>query len=235
MDAQAFRTQAMPVTQAHRTFDKLFGIGAGKTGTTTLSVIMHLLGLRVAPQVDGELFGRQASRGALDALRRYVEAHDAFQDYPFSTGLTFAQVDALFPRSKFILTHRPADEWFRSLTRFHSKVVNGRAEAARPTEEQLRARDRLYPGYTADRWSTSWLHVVDEDLSPRVDWDLAYDREHFIARYEQRNATVVRHFAERPDDLLVIDLTRETDTSRIVEFLGLPGSLVTDVPHANRT
>ena len=46
---------------------------------------------------------------------------------------------------------------------------------------------------------------------------------------------IVRHFSERKNDLLVIDITKEKNTNKIVEFLNLPSLLVTAMPYSNKT
>jgi len=235
-DLAAFRRLSVPLCQGHRLFNKVFGIGANKTGTSTLQAVFSILGLDVAPQQPGELAGLAAYRGRFEPLVDYIRRHDAFQDAPFSIKSTYAQVDALFPGSRFILTHRPAEEWFESLLQFHRKIFGCRPDQARPQPEQVQRFHYLFEGYLAVMAEANWLlDVRGPDLSLSRDWSLNYDPAHYMARYEQRNAEIVRHFSERPDDLLVIDLTRETDTTRIVDFLGLPRALVTAMPHLNKT
>lgn len=64
---------------------------------------------------------------------------------------------------------------------------------------------------------------------------LLFDKDRYIEIYTQRNKAIVRHFSERPDDLLVIDITREKNTRKIVDFPRLPKRLATAVPHFNKT
>ena len=45
--------KSIPICIANRTFDKVFGIGANKTGTSSLAAIFAILGLNVAPQQEG--------------------------------------------------------------------------------------------------------------------------------------------------------------------------------------
>lgn len=224
-----------PVCQAHKRFNKAFGIGANKTGTTSLQQILQIIGLKVAPQQEGELLGMQAYRGHFGGLSGYIERYDAFQDAPFSVKTTFAQVDALFPGSKFILTVREPEAWFNSLRNFHRKIMRVPAGQPGPTREHIEGFGYLYPGYLAQLAQANYLLQEGDDGRLRVNWDLAYDRDHYVAGYLERNRAVMRHFSERPDDLLVIDLTLESDTARVVDFLGLPTSLVTPMPHANKT
>lgn len=234
LTADGVRQRTYPICQAIKTFDKVFGIGANKTGTTSLQAVFYVLGLKVAPQDEGELCTLGAHRGDLRRLQRYVEAYDAFQDAPFSTKSYYAQLDALFPDSKFVLTIREPEIWFRSLCQFHQKRL-GVADLREITPERLRAFDYRFPGYFARNAETNWLTKVGEDGRLVRDWSLLYDRDHYLRLYQNRNEEIQRHFSERPGDLLVIDLTQESDTSKIVEFLGLPRSFATTMPRLNVT
>jgi Sulfotransferase domain len=90
---------------------KVFGIGFHKTGTTSLSRALKLLGYRVCGPV-GVRDPRIAERAEEMALAQ-VERFDAFQDNPWP--LLFRALDERYPGSKFVLTVRPAEEWIRSL------------------------------------------------------------------------------------------------------------------------
>jgi hypothetical protein len=48
-----------------------------------------------------------------------------------------------------------------------------------------------------------------------------YDRDALIATYELHNSSVKRYFAQRSDDLLVVDLSEERAAQRVIEFLGM--------------
>jgi Sulfotransferase domain len=232
MDLNQFRQISVPLCAASKSFNKVFGIGANKTGTTSLQAIFHILGLNVAPQQDGELCGVQAYNGNLRPLSDYINKYDAFQDAPFSIKSTYAQVDALFPGSKFILTYRDADTWFESLLRFHKKILG--VPVDQPiTRERAATFPYLYPGYIPLLTRIDWLQDVDGETGLKTDWNLLYDAEHYKNLYRARNQEILRHFSERGGDLLVIDITKEKDTRKIVEFLGLPEQLITDIPHLN--
>jgi len=232
MDLNQFRQISVPLCAASKSFNKVFGIGANKTGTTSLQAIFHILGLNVANQQEGELCGVQAYNGNLRPLVDYINKYDAFQDAPFSIKTIYAQADALFPGSKFILTYRDADAWFESLLRFHKKILG--VPANQPiTRENSANFPYLYPGYADLLNRINWLHDVDGEAGLKIDWNLLYNAEHYKNIYRARNHEIVRHFSERSRDFLVIDITSEKDTRKIVEFLGLPEQLITHVPHLN--
>lgn len=213
----------------------MFGIGANKTGSTSLSQVFDDVGLVLAPQAEGELTAAPLSRGNFRPLVDYVAKYDAFQDVPFATKATYAQVDALFPGSKFVLTVRDPDAWFESFLNHHRRNL-AVSPPRLPVEADFRGpHQHLYDGFRTFKFESDWLLTVDEgSLHCSRDWRLLFDRETFIRAYVRRNTEVVRYFSERPADLLVIDVSRETSTEKIVRFLGLPGSLVGDMPHLNK-
>ncbi|MEX2371561.1 MAG: sulfotransferase family protein [Bacteroidales bacterium] len=60
------------------------------------------------------------------------------------------------------------------------------------------------------------------------------DREHTISVFKRHNANVMEYFSDRPDDLLVVDFTKEDGWELLCQFLGKE---VPDVPfpHYNKT
>lgn len=76
---------------------KVFGIGLSRTGTSTLTRALEILGLRPIHYPT-----------SIDQVR----AHGAAADLPVAG--SFERLDALFPRSRFIYTFRPLDAWLES-------------------------------------------------------------------------------------------------------------------------
>ncbi|MGV6846887.1 MAG: sulfotransferase [Marinibacterium sp.] len=216
-------------------FNKVFVIGAGKTGTKTCLEIMQRLGLNVAPQEEAERnVVHPLLRGDIAPLKAYVEKYQAFQDVPFSHGQTYAQVDALFPGSKFILTIRDPETWFRSFYRFAHLVAEHR-KLPKPSRELLESYDYPYPGGLADLVRATALDFLGPLGRPVTNWHLFLDKTTHIQGYRQRNTAIHRHFLFRPEDLLVIDLSKEKDVSRIARFLGLPQDVNFAMPHKHKT
>lgn len=91
----------------------------------------------------------------------------------------------------------------------------------------------LHPNYLQNVVQRHAVSVVDYEI--HYDWSLVYNKEHRIEIYERRNREIIEYFQDRQDQLLVLDVTREKDNSAIVEFLGLPGELIGDLPHLNRS
>lgn len=118
---------------------KIFGIGLGKTGTTSLHFALELLGFRSAhaSSVLSDVINHEAQnhRPLLSTLE---EQYDAFIDWPISH--LYRQLDYRFPGSKFILTLRDPVARYRS--------------AARHIQEDQSRRDRGL--------SYAWTHLVAE-------------------------------------------------------------------------
>ena len=217
---------------------KVFCVGYNKTGTTTIEAVLRNLGYRMPGQARQEaLVVEETFRGNFVPLRTLCSSYDAFQDMPFSQGVIYAIVDSMFPGSKFILTVRDSNEWFESLVRFHLGGILKKAgvESLEEFGEQT-FKDKaiyLHPNYLQNVVQRHAVSVVDYEI--HYDWSLVYNKEHRIEIYERRNREIIEYFQDRQDQLLVLDVTREKDNSAIVEFLGLPGELIGDLPHLNRS
>lgn len=217
---------------ANKTYSKVFGIGANKTGTTTLERVLKDFGLNM-PRQELQIASifNQVKFGNYREVKNFVDMYDAFQDQPFSSGINYAVVDALFPGSKFILTVREPEAWFDSLLSFTCSVFNVTQKEL--NEKVLEKSDYCFRGF----WKASVIPEVLKisDYTSVEDWSLFLKKDHFIQSYSQRNSAVIHYFRERPDDLLVIDLTKEETTRKINEFLGIPKEYTFKMPHLNQS
>ena len=219
------------------TFDasanKIFGIGYNKTASTTLEAILRHYGFRLPKQLEQEqALAGVPFNGDFSKLRDFIAEYDAFQDVPFSQFDTYIACDVLYPGSKFILTIRDPDHWFASYVRYYRKAYGFTPEEELNEASFLGKDLYLFPGYVHGLMRHSLLVANDQNcVAP--DWSKVFDPTHFKALYMQRNTAIVRYFSNRPQDLLVIDLSKEVDTSRIVAFLGLTKEKIIPVPHLN--
>ena len=202
---------------------KYFCIGRNKTGTTSLKKAFVDLGYPVGDQRIAEvLFDKYYSRGEFQPIVEYCQSAQIFQDVPFSWPETFKHLDKAYPGSKFILTVRnDAEQWYRSLTRFHAKKWgrNGRI----PTSEDLKNAtyiDKGNPYKLIELYGTS-----DED---------PYNKEILIAHYNKHVQDVMDYFRHRTKDLLIINLADKNSYQRFVEFLNID-SPYDDFPWENKT
>lgn len=233
MNAAEFTRMVQPIVLSNRTYSKVFGIGANKTGTTSLEAIFRLYGFNVPNQHTQEmLITWQTYCGNYGPFRKFVEQYDFFQDQPFAVGPTYVVADALFPGSKFILTERDPDAWFASVCRYIGKL-HGFDDMSQVKEEDMRKIGYIFPGYSYE--NTKRALTEFEDGKPVVRWNLLFDRDYFISKYLQRNRDVRHYFLGREKDLLVIDFSKEQSTQKICRFLGIPEQFATPLPHLNRS
>lgn len=93
-------------------FNKIFGVGLSRTGSTSLGAAFEILGYSHFGSSkkllrESKLLGDYSN--VFDIARRY----DSFEDLPWA--LIYRELDQEFPDSKFILTVRSSSEaWLRS-------------------------------------------------------------------------------------------------------------------------
>jgi len=222
---KAIRIAAREWSRARRVRGKTkyFCIGRNKTGTTSLQVAFKELGFIVGRQRPAEILcDKYYYRGEFGPIIEYCKTAQVFQDVPFSLPETYKHLDQAFPGSKFILSIRDSPEqWYQSVVRFQSKKF-GR-DGKLPTAEDLHNAVYVRKGWLLNRLK---LYGLTED-DP-------YNKEQMIAHYEKHNREVREYFAERPGDLLVINLAEPGSYGRFLDFIGAKSSR-TEFPWENRS
>ena len=166
------------------------------------------------------------------AFDDFVSRYDAFQDMPFSEGLTFVAADALFSNSKFILSVRDPDDWYVSVKAFHKKIYDINPDSA--TESDVYEKfNYLYKGFGYDV-KRRFLTFFSKSNSS-VDWEKLYNRDLYIDHYVYRNNLIKKYFTDAPHKLLVIDVTKEATTKKLCDFLNIPPQFVIPMLHKNKT
>lgn len=189
---------------------KVFCIGCNKTGTTSIGAALESLGYRVGDQQVAERLIGDWARRDFGRIVGYCRSADAFQDVPFSLDDTYQALDEAFPGSKFVLTVRgSADEWFDSLTRFHTRLLR---KNRLPTAEDLRSFEYNEPGWMWEAHRAIFLDGADESL--------LYNREYYKQQYDAHNRAVQKFFKWRRDDLLVLNLGTSDAMVSLCRFLG---------------
>lgn len=122
--------------------------------------------------------------------------------------LFFRELDEWFPGTKFVLTVRDEDAWMRSRRNHFGR-----------------------PALVA-RYARIQALVFGDVPLPEV------DEAPYRARYRAHNEAVLAHFANRPDDLVVIELGQGDEWGRLCGHLGLEPPLGKDgrllpFPHTN--
>ena len=108
--------------------------------------------------------------------------------------------------------------------------------------------DALYPGSKfilterkPEKWYNSVSYHVGDLSSPMHEWLFGRgkglprnDKKHALNVFVKHRENVIEYFKDRPDDLLIIDITKIKNWDTICTFLGeaIPE---TAFPHANRT
>jgi len=201
---------------------KVFCIGLNKTGTTSMELILKDFGYILGDQAEAEHLMDDWAIRDFRRIVKYCETADAFQDLPFSVDFTYQALDYAFQGSKFILTVRNnADEWYQSMIRFHSKIME---TSGLPTIDDLKNFS-----YREKGWNWRQLQNIFG-----VDESNPYNESLFKRYYTNHNRQVMEYFKYRPSDLLVLNLANPSAMQFLCDFLDIKyeGQLI---PHLNKT
>lgn len=94
---------------------KVFCLGLSRTGTTSLTEALRILGYNAVHFPIGIL---RYQKGLLKLNTKAVQEFDALSDMPVA--LMYKELDRAFPGSKFILTTRDVDSWASSMQRLNT-------------------------------------------------------------------------------------------------------------------
>jgi hypothetical protein len=89
---------------------KVFGLGFHKTGTSTLASVLSKLGYKVCGQQNA--LAKNFINGDIQTFVELAKNFDAFEDDPWHQ--LYKEMDKAFPNSKFILTDRNVNDWYKS-------------------------------------------------------------------------------------------------------------------------
>lgn len=116
-----------------RGYERVFGIGAARTGTSSLARAFVLLGFRHTSW-DADLW-QLYERGDYEPIFRIADRFESFDDGPWNGRDFYRELDRRYPRSKFVLTVREPRSWLASHERHFS------AEGARRIPERYLVAD----------------------------------------------------------------------------------------------
>lgn len=182
---------------------KVFGLGLSKTGTSSLTDALNILGIKSVhyPHDDrtfDELRGGNYNLSILEQYQGIVDIPVA----PF-----YAQLDGLYPKSKFILTTREKNAWLASCDTHWRLMIEWRDN---------------FPQFKR----------FHEFISACVYGTLSFNPNRFAYVYDTHVKNVYDYFENRPDDFLVIDICAGEAWEKLCPFLGME---IPDCPfpHAN--
>ena len=170
---------------------KVLGVGLGRTGTASLAAALDRLGIPSRHHVTYDGGLDGASREA--ACRAVLERYQGIAN---GTALPFRRLDRVYPGSKFVLTVREEDGWLTSKRRY--------------AERELAKWDSYSPEHRARKRA----------LREEIYGSFEFDPVRWLAAYRERCQSVRRHFARRPDDLLVLDIPGGDGWEPLCSFLG---------------
>ncbi len=176
---------------------KIFGLGLSRTGTRSLTAALHVLGFDTLHYPTDQQTLDTLIRG--DARFPQLEHFDGLTDITVSP--YFEDLDKNYPGSKFVLTVREEPGWLKSC------------------QNHWTGRD-AYEGGTDDEHR---IHMeIRRFLRAAVYAGYAFHAERFSRAYKQHEANVRRYFADRPSDLLVLNVAAGEGYEKLAPFLGVP-------------
>jgi len=186
---------------------KVFCIGLNKTGTTSLAKALEELGYDLGDLAAAEALLEDWARRDFHRIIEYCQTADVFRDIPFSLDFTYQALDAAYPDSKFILTVRNStEEWYHSLTQYHSKLF-GRGSL--PDEKCLAEAP-----YHSKGWVLRAMQLIANPPPGNL-----YCKQTLMQVYELHNMMATKYFRNRPDDLLVLNVSEPAAYRQLCAFL----------------
>ncbi len=103
---------------------KIIGVGFQKTGTSSLREALKILGYRVKDTSGRPLI--PILKGDYKKVLRLIRNYDALEDTPWY--MIYKELDERIPGSKFILTLREEESWYKSVARHIGLLRNASHE-----------------------------------------------------------------------------------------------------------
>lgn len=173
---------------------KIFGIGLSQTGSKSLTLALNMLGFKVAHYPDDEITLKELMAGKYN--------FSILNDFDGITDITvapyYAQLDKLFPDSKFILTVRNKESWLKSVAaHFGEPVFEGTPSNENTMLLRRQLRIAVYGTYT-------------------------FNEERFSSVYDWHYKNVVEYFKDRPESLLILNIHEGDGWRKLCPFFDFP-------------
>jgi Sulfotransferase domain len=150
---------------------KIVGIGFYKTGTTSLGRALRILGHRLQ---KGFTFNKPGKRVVIpepvtfdkvrDAALPMMRYYSAFEDNPWP--FLYRDVDRAYPGTRFILTYRDSESWYRSACGKWSRTGKPKVDK-KEAIRQYEAHNAAVRTYFKDRQSD----LLCWDLTQNPTWE----------------------------------------------------------------
>lgn len=179
--------------------NKIFIIGLPRTGTTSISVALLDYGFNVAHTAY---------------TKRAFELADVISDSPCFCD--YAQLDKLFPGSKFVYLERELALWVPSMQMLINKM-----------QVNLELKSGIF---------NPVLKRTFNDIFKLSTTAFPDDKAHLEKCYQQHKQQVLTYFANR-DDLVCIDVSKPNSLGELLSFIGVSTAPALDselnFPHLN--
>jgi hypothetical protein len=200
---------------------KIFIIGFGRTGTTSLMHTFEEMGYLVGDQHRAERLVSAYRKGDFDTIVEYCKTARVFQDTPFSLPNTWKYLEKAYPDARFILTVRDSTEqWFGSLVAYKELKFGGQL----PDVDRLKSTVYNWKGWYWD------VHVAQHGPDESDIWN----PQMWMSLYEKHNQDIIEYFRQKPEKLLVLNLRDSDAFEQFTRFLAVKTSM-TGFPHLNRS
>lgn len=197
--------------------NKVFCIGLSRTGTVSLCEALDILGynslhfslplfiypeiisqdLSFEPQQKLNPYKHWRLKKEIKAINTKLDpnmlsSYDAYGDLPIP--FYFKELDAKFPKSKFIYTMRNEDKWLKSMK------------------------------WLYEEGSVLWSHgLLDDEIKYKAYNTYKFDKDKLIKSYRDHHENVMEYFKNRTEDILILNIDKERITfDNLSKFLKRP-------------
>ena len=206
--------------------NKIFGIGLSHTGTRSLDLALTKLGFKSIHWATDRTTYRELSNGIYDLT--ILKTADALSDITASP--FYAEFDRAYPGSKFVLTVRDQDKWVHRMSE-HLPFRGTNPSTARKYYERFAMFSRRKKGVHRFLFSRDFLRYARNEVGivRRMEFQevATYgamrfrDAQRLRHVYDTHVRNVLHYFADRPNDLLVMNVAGGDSWDKLCPFLGI--------------
>ncbi len=170
---------------------KVFGLGLSKTGTSSLSEALNILGIKTIHYPSDDLTYHELRSGnyRLSLMNKWQGAVD------ISVAPFYPQLDKAFPQSKFILTVREKESWLRSC------------------QQHWRLMSEWLENFPDIQRFQEFIGAVTYGV-------MDFNRDRFSWAYDTQVEQARQYFKGRRQDFLEIDICGGQGWKELCNFLG---------------